>query len=88
MLANRECQWLDCVDVYKTYRAMSHIFQWKKSTHVNPTTTTNERRVGERRYGKLMDGERTNDERTDGERRDGGRRVGVRRGGERGDEHV
>ena len=72
----------------KSLEQLRHIFQWKKSTHVNPTTTTNERRVGERRYGKFMDGERRNDERTDGERRDGGRRVGVRRGGERGDEHV
>ena len=88
MLANLECQWLDCIDVYKTYRAMSHIFQWKKSTHVNPTTTTNERWVGDRRYGKLMDGERRNDERTDGERGDDERTDSVRRGGERGDEHV
>ena len=43
----------------------------EKSTHVIPTTTTNERTVGERRYGK----------RRDGERRDGERRDGVRRGG-------
>ena len=61
---------------------------FEKSTHVIPTTTTDERRAGERRYCKRRDGERRNDERTDGERRDGERRDGVRRGGERGDGHV
>ena len=40
----------------------------KKSTHVIPTTTTDEREDVERRYGKRRDGERRNDERTDGER--------------------
>ena len=49
---------------------MSHIFLFEKSTHVIPTTTTDEREDVERRYGKRRDGERTNDERTDGERWD------------------
>ena len=60
----------------------------KKSTHVIPTTTTDEREDGQRRYGKRRDGERRNDERTDGERGDDERTDSVRRGGERGDEHV
>ena len=83
--------WLKFNDIkqYQLHRKTLHPnLATKPSIIVNPTTTTNERRVGERRYGKFMDGERRNDERTDGERRDGGRRVGVRRGGERGDEHV
>ena len=67
---------------------MSHIFLFEKSTHVIPTTTTDEREDGERRYGKRRDGERRNDERTDGERRDDERTDSVRRGGERGDGHV
>ena len=33
----------------------------KKSTHVIPTTTTDEREDGERRYGKRRDGERRDD---------------------------